>query len=126
MVDAMNDFDPHAYTITVRHVSVDGKRVFSAAVAELPDVEAFESTYKKAYDVAVEAIDALHRLAVEAHETFPKPAAYEQEYSGRVTLRIAKSLHRALANRASNERISLNSMIVTILANGCGAATGAS
>jgi antitoxin HicB len=45
----------------------------------------------------------------------PDPGA-EPQYSGRLLLRIAKSLHRELAQEAEAEGVSLNSWIARILA----------
>lgn len=44
-----------------------------------------------------------------------------REYSGKVNLRMPKSLHRDLAHRAQQEGVSLNQMIVTALARSVGA-----
>lgn len=44
-----------------------------------------------------------------------------REYSGKVNLRMPKSLHRDLARRAQEEGVSLNQMIVTALARSVGA-----
>ena len=44
-----------------------------------------------------------------------------REYSGRVHLRMPRSLHRDLARRAEQEGVSLNQVIVTALARSVGA-----
>jgi predicted RNase H-like HicB family nuclease len=45
----------------------------------------------------------------------PEPGE-EQQYSGRLLLRFAKSMHRELAQEAETEGVSLNSWIARILA----------
>lgn len=45
----------------------------------------------------------------------------EREYSGRIHLRMPRSLHRDLAHRAEQENVSLNQLIVTALARSVGA-----
>jgi predicted RNase H-like HicB family nuclease len=52
---------------------------------------------------------------VSARLEVPEPAVVP-EYSGRFVLRIAKSLHRELAQEAETEGVSLNSWIARILA----------
>ncbi len=111
----MNMFDPHAYTITVKRALIDGELLYSASVAEMPDVEAFEPTYKDAYEIAIDAIKALKVLADEAGQSFPPPLEYVQDYSGRITLRAPTSLHRQLVMRAATEKVSLNTLIVAML-----------
>lgn len=44
----------------------------------------------------------------------------EFEYSGKVNLRMPKSLHRDLVHRAKQEGVSLNQLIVTYLARSVG------
>ena len=44
-----------------------------------------------------------------------------REYSGKVNVRMPKSLHRDLAHRAEQEGVSLNQLIVTALARSVGA-----
>ena len=48
----------------------------------------------------------------------PEPAGVS-EYSGRFVLRIARSMHRELAQEAETEGVSLNSWIARILAGRC-------
>jgi hypothetical protein len=45
----------------------------------------------------------------------PTPYVPADDFSGRVTLRLPKSLHRALTEAAEEERISLNQHLVNIL-----------
>lgn len=105
-------FDATAYNVTVRRISVDGEPMFEARVLELPDVSGFGASLTEAYDTAIEAIEALHSIAERDGESFPEPVEPEAEYSGRVTLRMPKSLHRAVALDAQQEGISINSYIV--------------
>lgn len=45
----------------------------------------------------------------------PPPIVPVDDYSGRVTLRVPKSLHRALALAADGEGVSLNAYLVGLL-----------
>jgi predicted RNase H-like HicB family nuclease len=47
----------------------------------------------------------------------PDPS-YPEEYSGRFNLRLPKSLHRALADSAERDGVSLNQYVVMLLARG--------
>ena len=44
------------------------------------------------------------------------PPSYPEEHSGKFNLRLPKSLHRALAEAAERERVSLNQYVVALLA----------
>jgi predicted RNase H-like HicB family nuclease len=50
----------------------------------------------------------------------PEPANPFPDYSGRFVLRLPRSLHRQLAERADAEGVSLNTLCLTLLAGGLG------
>jgi predicted HicB family RNase H-like nuclease len=110
------NFDANEYNITVRRVTLDGTAMFEARVTELPDIRGYAESAGDAHAKAVEAIEALHEMALQDHEDFPAPAAPEDEFSGRVTLRMPKAVHRAIAEKAAEDGVSINWYIVTILA----------
>jgi antitoxin HicB len=65
-------------------------------------------------------------VAVEGGDALPDPLPDPpRDYSGRFVLRLPKSLHRLLAERAEAEGVSLNQLALTILALGLGAAPSA-
>ncbi|MGI9050978.1 MAG: toxin-antitoxin system HicB family antitoxin [Rubrobacteraceae bacterium] len=49
-----------------------------------------------------------------------RETAEEKAYSGKVNLRMPKSLHRDLAKRAKDEGVSLNQLMAVILARAVG------
>src|SRR5438034_6864055 len=116
-------FDPSAYTISIRRVTEDGERLFHGTVRELPDLATFERTYKRAYDLLIEAIESLHSEAEAAERPFPAPAEVHDDFSGRVTLRLPMSLHRRVAQLADDDGASLNTFIIAVLAERVGRAT---
>ncbi len=108
--------DAERYAITVRKVLVDGEELWRATVRELPDLAEFAETRDEAIELLLEAVDGLKESAAEEGRTFPEPLEDEDGYSGRVTLRMSKSMHRAAALRAIDEDVSLNSYIVECIA----------
>jgi predicted HicB family RNase H-like nuclease len=113
--------DPGLYAITVRKVLVDGEEMWRATVRELPDLAEFAATRDEAVTLAHDAIQDLQAAAAEDGRVFPEPFEDEEEYSGRVTLRMSKSMHRAAALHAVDEGVSLNSYIVECIARNPGA-----
>jgi predicted HicB family RNase H-like nuclease len=107
--------DPHAYGIEVRRRTLDGEALFEARVRELPDLTEYADTAEGAYALAVDAIETSARMFAEEGRTLPPPAEPVDEWSGRVTLRVSKSLHRALSDAADVEGCSLNQHIVNVL-----------
>jgi len=107
--------DPHAYGIEVRRRRIDGEVVFEARVRELPDLAEYSDTADEAYALAVDAIATTAKVLAERGRTMPVAVAPADEWSGRVTLRVPKSLHRALSDAADVEGCSLNQHIVNVL-----------
>ena len=107
--------DPHAYNITIRKAAFDGETLFEARVKELPDLVEYGESFDEAYDLAVDAIDTAATAFVEKGRMFPSAIVPADDYSGRVTLRMPRSLHRALAESSDEEGVSLNQHLVNIL-----------
>ncbi len=55
--------------------------------------------------------------AYEAGDDIPLPST-DDTYSGKLLLRMPKSLHRRLAEEAGRENVSLNQYIVSVLSRG--------
>ncbi|WP_080756479.1 toxin-antitoxin system HicB family antitoxin [Aeromonas hydrophila] len=101
--------NPEEYTVSVRMESVDGERLYVARIQELPDVEEYADTPEFARELALDTIATMYDICQEKGLAFPLPnVAQAPEASGRVTLRLAKSIHAAAIQRAQFEGISLN------------------
>lgn len=107
--------DPHAYGIEVRRRTIDGEVVFEARVRELPDLAEYADTFEEAYALAVDAVETTAKVLAERGRAMPSPMEPVEDWSGRVTLRLPKSLHRALDEAAEAEGCSLNQHIVNVL-----------
>jgi predicted HicB family RNase H-like nuclease len=103
------------YAVTVRKVVIENEELWRATVRELPDVAEFAETREQAIELALDSIESLKEAAVEEGRDFPEPIEDEEEFSGRVTLRMPKYLHRAVAQKALADDMSLNSYIVIVL-----------
>ncbi|UYM17570.1 toxin-antitoxin system HicB family antitoxin [Endozoicomonas euniceicola] len=107
--------NPHSYNITVRRADFDGELFFEARVKELPDVAEYADTFDEAYALAIDTIETTAEVFAEKGKAMPVPYEPADDFSGRVTLRLAKSLHRNLAEGAEQEGVSLNQHINNIL-----------
>jgi predicted HicB family RNase H-like nuclease len=107
--------DADQYNITVRKGLFEGETCFEARVAELPDVAEYGDNYEEAYSLALDTIETTAEIFAEQGRHMPLPRVPADDYSGRVTLRLAKSLHRSLTEVAQNEGVSLNQHLVNIL-----------
>lgn len=110
-------YDPEEYGITTRRTVIEGESYFEATVGELPDVVGYGATRAEAEEAVVEAIKGLQKMALARGRAFPPPVVPPSEYSGRVTLRLSKTVHRRAAVAASAEQVSLNSFIAEAIAD---------
>ncbi len=116
--------DAYAYNITVRRGEFEGETLFEARVKELPDLVEYGDTFDEAHALAVDAIETTAAIFAEKGRMMTPPTVPADDYSGRVTLRLPKSLHRALAEAADTEGASLNQHLVNVLTYYSGFAAG--
>ena len=112
--------DAEKYNITVRKDIFDGEVLFEAKIKELPDVCEYADSYEEAYCLALDTIETTAEIFAENGKVMPLPIIENEEFSGRVTLRMAKSMHATYAHLAQIEEISLNQLLVSNLAYGLG------
>jgi predicted HicB family RNase H-like nuclease len=107
--------DAKTYTVTVQFGNYDGDDCFEARVREFPEIREYADTFEEAYQLAVDTIGIICEHTLEKGLKCPAPLVPNDEYSGRVTLRLPISLHQKLAADADLEGISLNQQIVNLL-----------
>ncbi|EML0283324.1 type II toxin-antitoxin system HicB family antitoxin [Vibrio sp. 665] len=112
----MNSFDPEFYSISVRKEVFEDELVYVARIQEFPDVLEFAGSYEEARELALDTLITSYELLTEQGITFPEPMAAPQDAaSGRITLRMPKTLHARLIEMAQREEVSLNQYIVSNL-----------
>lgn len=99
------------YTIEVMH-DEDG---WFARVIKLPGCMTWADTFEELGPMIEDAKASWIEDALEDGDPVPEPRG-GKGYSGRVNLRMPKSLHRDLVRRAEEEGVSLNQLMVTALA----------
>lgn len=104
------------YTLEVSH-DEDG---WFAKVLELPGCMTWADTFEELGPMVEDAKRGWIEDALEHGDPVPEPRG-EENYSGKVNLRMPKSLHRDLARRAEREGTSLNQVMITTLARSVGA-----
>lgn len=110
-------FDPEKYTISVKKIIEDGEVIFVASIAELPDIREYADTAEFARELAIDSIATAYEVFAEQGMIFPKPSddSKIENVSGRVTLRLPKSIHAKCIKAAENDGISLNSYLTTCI-----------
>lgn len=90
-------------------------------VVEFPDLKgcsAVASTPEQALEEAKIAKEIWLEAYYEDHAKYPEPSTVQIDYSGRLLLRMPKTLHKQLAEQAEEESVSMNTLCNTILAEG--------
>lgn len=103
------------YTVEVRH-DEDG---WFARVIELPGCMTWADTFEELGPMIEDAKLGWIEDALENGDPVPEPRDVK-DYSGKVVLRMPKSLHRDLVRKAEDEGVSLNQVMVTSLAKSIG------
>jgi antitoxin HicB len=88
---------------------------FSALISEFPGCMAVGDTYAEAYAILEEVAESWLLAVIANGQPIPEPEE-ESEYSGKLVLRLPKSLHRKAAHAAKRDGVSLNQFLVTALA----------
>ena len=107
--------NPHDYGITIRRIIEEEGVCFEARIRELPDLAEYADTFEEAYALAIDAIVTTAEALSEQGRSMPVPEQESNDYSGRITLRLPRSLHRELAWSARQEGVSLNQLLATVL-----------
>lgn len=99
----------------------DDDEGYIALCPEFPKLSGFGETVE---DALVEVRTAL-KAAVQSYQDagwpLPEPRK-QQEYSGKLLLRLPRSLHARLAEAAEADEVSLNTYVVTLLSGASSAA----
>ena len=93
---------------------------FVAEIFELPGCLTQGESIEEALENLAEARRLWIEVAYEAGDEIPRPST-EENYSGRLLLRLPHGLHRRLAETARREGVSLNQWILARLAESMGA-----
>src|SRR6266702_6179400 len=110
----MSDTD---YRFTIRPLTDDEGGGYLIEFPDLPGCMSDGGTIEEAIVNGEDAKRCWIAAMKEAGRPIPPPSVEPVEtYSGKWQLRAPKSLHRKLAERAKREGVSLNSLVVALLA----------
>ena len=106
------------YRIVIKGAEGSG---FLAEASELPGCFATGVSETEALERLRHAIRAWIRTALENGDTVPESKPdQEPQFSGRMLVRMPRSLHRDLARWADEEGVSMNQLVVTTLGRSLG------
>lgn len=113
MIELLNK--PYSYVI----VKNDDDS-YSGEIAEFPGCFAQGETITEAMENLLSAAESWIEATIDQGLPIPEPMSI-QEFSGRVALRLPKSLHKKAAEQAALDGISLNQFLVDAVAEKVGA-----
>lgn len=97
----------------------DDDQVFIARVPVLPGCLAHGATAEDAAREAEVAAGLILDVMREDGKA-PPPVDAMADYSGQLRLRLPKSLHEAVSQLATAEGVSINTLMLSLIAEGCG------
>ncbi|MEI6791497.1 MAG: type II toxin-antitoxin system HicB family antitoxin [Myxococcaceae bacterium] len=105
------------YPAIVQPISEEDSGGYLISFPDLPGCVADGETPEEAFHQAEDAMISWMKTAKEFGDPIPKPTI-PSSYSGQWRMRAPKSLHAALALQAKEEGVSLNTLAITLLAEG--------
>lgn len=110
----------YGYSLIVNQLSEDDGGGWLVEVPELPGCMTDGETLEESLSSIDNAIDSWINTAKEKGRVIPNPRLRknEDEYSGKLMIRIPKKLHKDLSNKSDEEGISLNQLISFYLTKG--------
>lgn len=109
--------NPNIYSIVVQYGVFSGESCYEARAFEFPDLVEYADSAEEARDLIIDSINTTASIFEEKDKSLPEPRQVETEFSGRITLRLPRRLHRELAEVAYEEGVSLNQFIACTLSN---------
>jgi predicted RNase H-like HicB family nuclease len=94
--------------------------LFSAEILEFPGCYSQGASPNEAFENLEKAAVSWIEAALDTGQEIPAPSV-NHGYSGKIALRLSRSLHRLAVRKAERDRISLNQCLVTAIATWVGA-----
>jgi predicted RNase H-like HicB family nuclease len=117
----LNKDDLFGYSVRLYKLGDEYGGGWGAEVSELKGCFSDGETPEEAINNLKDAILGWIEIAKEDGKTIPPPNIHsEEEYSGKFTVRVPKSIHKLLVEKAEQEGVSLNSYINTVLSYNMG------
>jgi len=107
------------YPILIEEIYDEGELLFTASIKELPGLIVYGESLEEVYDEIQLAKADWIEANLEWGRKIKEPLENSlEEYSGRITLRLPKTLHRDVKERSEIEGVSLNQTMVQLINDG--------
>lgn len=106
------------YNIVVALREIEGESIFEGRALEFPEVRVYESDFTEAYSQVLEVIEDLIAMSIEMGHVIPSPIPDEPDsFSGKMTFRPGKMLHRKIVEAAKHDGISQNNLLCNLVSS---------
>ena len=111
--------NPHNYNIGISLKEIEGDSIYVGTAVEFPDVRVYEEDPASAYQQVVAVIEDLVAMTEKMGHEVPVPVQTDDEiYSGKMTFRPGKDLHKRIAEAASRDGQSQNQLLCSMVSAG--------
>lgn len=107
------------YPFTIRHLSPEDGGGFLIEFPDLPGCISDGDTIEQAIENGIDAVKCWVEAATAARREIPKPDE-SRSVSGKWVQRVPKSLHKRLTQQAKIDGVSINMLVVSIIAQALG------
>ena len=107
------------YPFTIRHLSKDDGGGYLIEFPDLPGCMSDGETIEEAVLNGSDAVASWIYAAKESSRSIPKPGDLERQ-SGKWVQRVPKSIHLRLVEKAEEEGVSLNTLVIALIAESLG------
>jgi len=106
------------YPVVISELEDEGETIYKARIEELPGLVVYAHSLDDVVSELNAAKQAWFETALELNRRIREPNDLD-EYSGRTTIRMSRSLHKKLVELAKTENVSLNAVINQLLERNC-------
>lgn len=114
----LEDYKSMEYPSRIEKLSPEDGGGYYITYPDLPGCSSDGETIKDAIRMGEDARMCWIETALELGREIPKPFSYNDNYKGRITVRVPKSMHKELIDEAAEEGISLNQYLIYLLSKG--------
>ena len=107
------------YPFSIRHLSPEDGGGYLIEFPDLPGCMSDGETIEEAIQNGQDAITCWINAAKESGRVIPKPGQLEKQ-SGKWVQRVPKSVHLRLVEKAKDEGVSLNTLVISMLSEAIG------
>ena len=116
MNDKVREYMEKPYNTIINKVIDYNEKYFYGQILELDGCQSTGNTISELYDNLREAMEGYIETKLENNRPIPEPREVGN-YSGKILVRLPKSLHHRLALEADRDCVSLNTLIVQKLSS---------